>query len=112
MSAIDGDLSTFWSPGYGPQAGRFVEYTLPSAVPLTHLDLSVVADGRHSVPTELQIAADGQAPVTVAVPAIVDGSDENHTVTVPLDFPAISGRTIRVTVSACAPERPSTTTTR
>ncbi len=100
LSAIDGDPATFWSPGYGPQAGRFVEYTMPSTTRISHMDLTVIADGRHSVPTELQIAADGEAPVTVAVPAVVDGTDENHTVTVPLEFPAIEGRTIRVTVSA------------
>jgi hypothetical protein len=100
LSAIDGDPSTFWSPGYGPQVGRFVEYTTPSATRLSHLDLTVIADGRHSVPTELQIAADGQEPVTVAVPPIADGTDENHTATVALDFPAIVGHTIRVTVSA------------
>src|SRR4029078_7613231 len=34
-----------------------------------------------------------------------DGTDENHTVTVPIDFPAIEGRTIRVTVSAVRSEQ-------
>jgi hypothetical protein len=105
LAAIDGDPSTFWSAGYGPQVGRFVEYTMPSAVRLSHLDLTVIADGRHSVPTELQIAGDGQAPVTVPVPAVVDGTDEDHTVTVPLDFPAVEGHTIRVTVSAVRSEK-------
>jgi hypothetical protein len=105
LSAIDGDPATFWSPGYGPQVGRFVEYTMPSAVRLSHLDLTVIADGRHSVPTELQISADGAAPVTVPVPSVADGTDENHTATVPLDFAAIEGRTIRVTVSAVRSEK-------
>ncbi|MCU1346595.1 MAG: coagulation factor 5/8 type domain protein, partial [Acidimicrobiia bacterium] len=105
-SAIDGDPSTFWSPGFLDQAGRWLELTSPTAVATDHLDLVVVADGRHSVPTKLTLTADDGPAVTVAVPPVVDGTDENHTVTVRVATPALSFRKLRVTV---AEVRPTTT---
>src|SRR4029079_10200632 len=59
--------------------------------------LQVVADGRHSVPTAIEVDVDG-AVREIALPAIADAPAENATTTVPLRFPALTGRRIRVRI--------------
>jgi hypothetical protein len=61
------------------------------------MNLQVVADGRHSVPTVIDINVDG-AVREVSLPAIADRQAENATTTVPLHFPAMTGRSIRVEI--------------
>ena len=55
--------------------------------PLDHLDLQIVADGRHSVPTRLGIEADGKRVATIDLPAVPDGATLGDTVSVPVDLP-------------------------
>src|SRR5439155_805896 len=62
--AFDGDPSTAWSAPIGPQEGQWIEADLPGARTVDHLNLAVVADGRHSVPTKLRLEACG-GPVTL-----------------------------------------------
>jgi hypothetical protein len=68
-------------------------------VTFDHLDLHVVADGRHSVPTRLRIDAGDQSR-TVDVPPIPDQGQENATVSVPVQFEPLTGDTVRVTIEA------------
>jgi hypothetical protein len=103
-SAFDGDPTTFWSPGFGDQIGQWLQVQQPRPVTVDHLNLSVVADGHHSVPTRLGIQADGQAPVIVDVPPVADVPRTNATVQVPVSFPAVSGSTIRVTIEGVRQE--------
>ena len=102
--AIDGDPATAWSSDFGDVTGSWLQFQFPNPVTFDHLDLQVVADGRHSVPTQLTLQADGGAPVTVAVPPITDTATPNGTVTVPLQFAPITARQLRVTVSAVRSE--------
>ncbi len=70
--------------------GQALTVTAPAPVTFDHLDLTVFADGRHSVPTTLSLTADGGAPVTVAVPPIADDPTRENaaaTVRVPLPQP-------------------------
>ena len=67
-----------------------------------HLDLAVVADGRHSVPTQLRIDAGGESR-TVDVPPVTDGADPNATASVPVSFPQLTGNDVRVTITAIRP---------
>src|SRR5690606_15030544 len=48
-SAIDGDPSTAWTTPFNGARGQWVEYQLPAPVRIDHLDLQVLADGRHSL---------------------------------------------------------------
>jgi hypothetical protein len=101
-SAIDGDPATAWTPAFGTDGNDAVTYQLGRPITFDHLDLRVVADGRHSVPTHLRIDADGQQAASVTVPAVTDlpsahGADA--TVKVPIDLPdAVTGSTISVIV--------------
>ncbi len=72
-STLDGDPATVWSPGLGTQAGNWLEYNLAKPVTFDHLAMTVVADGRHSVPTSITVSADGQSR-HVALPAVADST--------------------------------------
>ena len=63
------------------------------------MDLQIVADGRHSVPTHLRIEADGQPVASVPIPAIADRTGAHGAdavTTVPIDLPQpVTGTDIR-----------------
>ena len=103
--AIDGDPKTAWSSDFGDVTGSWLQFGFASPVTFDHLDLQVVADGRHSVPTQLTLQPAGGAPVTVAVPPVTDTATPGGTVTVPLRFAPITTDQLRVTVSAVRPEQ-------
>jgi arabinofuranan 3-O-arabinosyltransferase len=99
-AAVDEDLSTWWSAGFGEQVGRWVEIEVGGPTQVAHLDLTVVADGRHSVPTRLTLQADDGVPVDVVVPPVADQAAEGATTTVRVDLPApITATRLRVTVA-------------
>jgi hypothetical protein len=99
-AAVDDDPATAWSPGFGAasQVGSSIHLDLPAAVTVDHLDLQVVADGRHSVPSALTVATENGS-VRVALPEIAARRRAGSTVAVPLRFRAVSGRHLQVTVS-------------
>ena len=47
-----------WSPGFGPQVGEWIQVHVPRPITFDHLNLQVVADGHHSVPTSLTISTE------------------------------------------------------
>ncbi len=105
VAAIDGNPATAWQPGFGAahQAGDWLEYNLARPITFDHMDLQVVADGRHSVPTAITVTATQptghSASRHLTLPPITDGTSAGATTTVPLAFPALSGTHIRVTVT-------------
>jgi len=98
-SAFDGDPSTAWTaPMQGPPP--WLRAQLAQPVTFDHLDVDLVADGRHSVPTELTLDAGGQRRV-VAVPAVADDpSRPGATAHVRVSFPALTTNDVTVTVTA------------
>ncbi|MGZ4729020.1 MAG: alpha-(1-_3)-arabinofuranosyltransferase domain-containing protein, partial [Acidimicrobiales bacterium] len=104
-AALDGNPATFWSGPFQAPTGQWLQADLGAPTTLDHLDLQVVADGRHSVPTEITIEPDGDASraVVVPLPAVSDGSTPNAVVAAPVSFPALTGSTFRVTVSGSRP---------
>jgi hypothetical protein len=106
LAAIDGNPGTAWQTALGApdQAGQWVQYTLDAPLTVSRLDLQVVADGRHSVPTRITVSADGQAE-SVDLPAVADRKAPGSVVAVPVDLPApVTGATIRVTVDSVRSE--------
>ena len=97
-SAIDGDLATYWSPNLGDQNGRTFHVALASRATVDRLALAVVADGRHSVPTQLTLTTDEGTSVVVDLPPVVDGTEPDHVVRVDLPVPSFSTSGFRVTV--------------
>lgn len=104
-AAFDGDPDTAWT---GPWALTEDEYlTVRTAEPhrFETFDLTVVADGLHTVPEEIAIRVDRELIATVEVPPIDDGSEPGHTVTVPIAFPAETGTELRIEFSKVRPAR-------
>jgi arabinofuranan 3-O-arabinosyltransferase len=99
--ALDGNSRTAWIAETGPQAGEWLSFTLSRPVTFGHLALQVVNDGRHSLPTLLTITTeDGSRTVPVPEPPVGYGRPQGSTSTVAVDFPALSGRDVRVTVDS------------
>ncbi|HWE71369.1 MAG TPA: alpha-(1-_3)-arabinofuranosyltransferase family protein, partial [Acidimicrobiales bacterium] len=99
IATLDGNPATVWEPGFGVahQAGEWLQYNLPAPVSFDHLDLQVVADGQHSVPTSVTVAADS-GTATLKLPAIADSRIPGSTVSVPLSLPQpLTGQSIRIT---------------
>jgi arabinofuranan 3-O-arabinosyltransferase len=104
-AALDGDITTHWSPGFLNQTGRWIE-VLAGDEPVTidRLDLVLVADGRHSVPTRLLLTADNGPAVAVDIPAIADQPGENATTAVSVALPQpLTFTTLRVLTDAVRP---------
>lgn len=102
-SAIDGDPTTAWQTPFGGPETQWVQFESATPVTFEHLDLQLVADGRHSVPTRIRVEAGGQERV-VTLPAVADQTTPNAvaTVTTPV-FEPLTGSTVRVTIDAVRP---------
>ncbi len=97
-SAFDGDPATAWSTAFGAPVGQWVDVTASGPVTFDHLDLQVVADGKHSVPTQLRIDAGGESR-TVDVPPIADTAVGGGPVDVPVQFAPLTGSDVRITIT-------------
>jgi arabinofuranan 3-O-arabinosyltransferase len=103
-NAVDDDPSTHWSPGFLGQDAEWASYTQEEPVTFDRMDLQVVADGRHTVPTRLRIVADGVTAATVDIPAIEDRAEKDAVVSVPLSLDTpVTGRRIEIHIDASRP---------
>jgi hypothetical protein len=107
-TTLDGSPSTAWQPGLGiaAQNGATLTYDLKGGHTLSGLDMQIIADGRHSVPTEMTIASGLQAR-TITLPAIADSTVPDATTTVPVSFPPISGSHFVITFDSVRAESAS-----
>ncbi len=99
MATLDDDPSTIWEPGFGAshQTGVWLQYHFRKPVTFDHLELQIVADGRHSVPTQLTVTGGGRS-ATVALPALADSPVAGAVVDVPVDLPVtFHGTDVRLT---------------
>ncbi|MBA2625034.1 MAG: DUF3367 domain-containing protein, partial [Acidimicrobiia bacterium] len=104
-SALDGDEDTVWRTRFGApyQEGAWIDVRVPRPVTVDHLDLRLVADGEHSVPTRLRIRGGGETR-TVRVPAVADRPQRGAIaeVSVPLDDP-LTARRLQIVVEEVRP---------
>jgi len=96
-SALDGDPATAWQTPFTGVIGQWIQFDAARPVTFDHLNLQLITDGRHSVPTKLRLDVDGQTR-TITVPPLADKAAPNATTTVPVKFAPVSGRRIRVTI--------------
>lgn len=102
--AVDADPSTAWIAETGPQDGEWLSVDLSKPITFDHLDLQVLNDGRHSLPSRLTISSGGESrTVDVPVPAVGRGRRQNSTTTIPVSFPVITGSSIKVTIDTVQP---------
>lgn len=99
--AVDGNPDTAWIAETGPQSGEWLLVNLSHSITFDHLDLQVINDGRHSLPSRITISTPtGHETVSVPVPAVGTGRPQNATTTIPLSFPALSGDSVKITIDA------------
>jgi arabinofuranan 3-O-arabinosyltransferase len=98
-SALDGDLATAWISNFGNQTGNGFTVTNPTPVAVDRLNLAVVSDGRHSVPTQITLTLDDGSFRVVSLPAITDTpvAGSITSVTVPVEL--LVSSTIRMTIT-------------
>ncbi len=103
--AFDDNPSTSWGPGFdaAAQVGAWMQANLTRPVSFDHLDLQVLADKEHSVPTELRITTNDGGDVLVHLPAVRDLDRPGAVADVPISFPRLTGSIIRFTVEAVRP---------
>jgi hypothetical protein len=100
--AFDNNPATFWGPGFDAQAqvGAWMQANLTHKVRFDHLNLQVMADGEHSVPTELRITTNDGGNVLVHLPAVADKGTPGAVANIPISFTSMTGSVIRFTVEA------------
>ncbi len=100
-AAFDGDPTTAWTPGLHEQVGQWIEIEAPAPVTFDRIDLVVVADGRHTVPTRIRLEPDGADPVSLELPPVPDGAAENATAPMTVTLPsAITASKVRIVIEA------------
>ena len=99
--------ATLWSTAFGQptgQVGAGDDRARPARV--SSLDLAVVADGRHSVPTKLRLIVDGKATRQLTLSARRGRHPTaNATTAVHVTFPAVTGRSFRLTIDGVRAEQ-------
>ena len=100
-AAVDGNPATAWIAETGPQAGEWLSVNLSRSITFDHLNLQVLNDGRHSLPSRITITTpSGSRTVDVPVPPVGVGRPANATSTVPVDFAALSGSSVKITIDS------------
>lgn len=97
-SAIDGDPTTWWTTGFLSSEGDFAAFTTARPVEVDTLELSLVADRRHSLPTSLAVTVDGRTQ-RVPVPKVVERDEPGAVQTVEVKLPEpVRGSKVRVEI--------------
>jgi hypothetical protein len=105
-AAVDGNPTTSWMPALGDQDGDWVDYTLSNPVSFDHLDLQVVADGEHSIPSSITITTSAGSR-TVTLPDIAPGAGrpQGSVTPVTVSFPTLSGSNVKITINSVQPHQ-------
>jgi hypothetical protein len=93
---------TAWTADIGRQEGQWVGFEGPEPVTIRQLEVDVVADGRHSVPTRLRLEVDGEARA-IELPEIVDVPQAGAVTPVSVRVEAVTGREVRLMVDEVRP---------
>jgi hypothetical protein len=101
--AFDANPSTAWTSLLGAPEQQFIAVRTAAETTIDHLDLEVVADGRHSVPTRLQLVVDNVASRTIDLPEVTDQRSEQATESVSVDFEPVTGRSFHIVIDAVRP---------
>jgi hypothetical protein len=103
-AAFDGDPTTAWTTVRATPVRQWVEVNLTQPVTVSALPLTIVADGRHSVPTRVELTVDGVPQGAFDLPAVQDGSTQNATATVEVPLPGpVTGSTWRLRIAGARP---------
>jgi hypothetical protein len=102
-AALDHDPSTAWETPFRGAAGAWLDVAPGRTQTIDHLDLDLVADGRHSVPSEITVANHAGESRTVALDVPAGTTTPDATVHTTATFPALRGDDFRVTITKVRP---------
>jgi len=97
-NAIDGDPTTAWVTPFIGVRRQWVDYVIPKPITFDLANLQIIADENHSRPTLLQLTVDGQVR-WITLPRVPVQKQKNGVVPVAVQFPAVTGRHIRVKIA-------------
>lgn len=98
-AAVDGDPSTAWRTPFVGLVGQWIDLPADPGTEITSLQVTVLADGRHSLPTELAVSAGGRTvrgTVPPIEPAEVAGGVRQVDVALP---EGVSGDRLRIEIT-------------
>ena len=98
-AAIDGDPTTAWVTPFIGVRRQWVQYQVTKPITFDHMDLRIVADPVHSVPTLLQLTVDGHVR-WLKLPGLATHKERNGTDSVTVRFPAVTGNHIEVKIAS------------
>jgi arabinofuranan 3-O-arabinosyltransferase len=102
-SAFDGDAMTWWTPGVDDTAGSWVQIQSPSPGTTDAVTVTYATDGRHSVPADISVLADGAEVGSVSVPDSPDGPvGSTASIRIPI-APGTNASTWRVRIDTVHP---------
>ncbi|MDW3218349.1 MAG: alpha-(1-_3)-arabinofuranosyltransferase family protein [Acidimicrobiales bacterium] len=97
--AFDGDPTTAWTGEFGGQLWRWVEVEHDAPVSFDGIEVLVVNDALHSVPTEIEVSVDGT--VIGAYPTGLRAGDAERGTVTRVSLPAVgTGRVVRLQSTA------------
>ncbi|MEP6625786.1 MAG: hypothetical protein ABJC79_15160, partial [Acidimicrobiia bacterium] len=102
-AALDHDLATAWVTPFRTAVGSRLDVGFGASRTLDRLDLALVADGRHSVPTELRLTTSAGETRTVALAVPPDTKVANATVPVTARFAPITTDALTVRITKVRP---------
>ncbi|HEY1739635.1 MAG TPA: alpha-(1-_3)-arabinofuranosyltransferase family protein, partial [Acidimicrobiia bacterium] len=100
-SAFDGNPKTAWTTLLNASVNQWVTIERNQPFTVNHLDLSIVADSQHELPTKIEVQVDNTTR-HVTLPAIPRGTKLGSLAHVHLSFPAMTGRHFRLTILGVA----------
>ncbi len=96
-AAFDGDSGTEWRSPFGLQTGNWLELTSAEPFTIDSLDVELVTDPHHSVPSEIEVQVDGGETIRLDVPDIADSDELGATTTLELPLgTTLTGNTFRM----------------
>ncbi len=99
-AAFDEDPGTAWQTPFLDGAGRWIDLGLPEPQTIDEIELDIIADGRHSVPTEITVTVDDGPGQPVPLPDIVDQTEEWAIAPVVVSLPEpVTGSRVRIELS-------------
>lgn len=95
-AAFDADPDTAWTGAWALTEDEYLTVRTAEPHRFESFDMTVIADGLHTVPEIVDVSVDGELVERVELPPIEDGDGPDHTVTVPVHFPTTDGKELRL----------------
>ena len=102
-AALDGNPATAWVTPFNFVENQSLIFAVPEPITIDYLDLQVVADGLHSVPTSVEIRSDTGETRTVKLPPVADLTTPDAVVSIPITFSALTGREMSIRIRSIRP---------